>query len=419
MAALRNRKMGNILNLVFDNWDDSGNPLPNLKNIQNISGNDITYPIFFNVIKIPDLEIKAFKLNEINKNENFYYVISHICSFDKFFKKDEWVLSSEVEYNIKNNNLKIIFLSEHESYKDLKSIIIQLKNILLKKELNENQFYIINNNSFLYDIKKELNTDINVYKINFLLESVSCSMNTKMSILDLKYEKPFTFLCHNRRPKNHRVALLTHLKYNNILENNITDWSLTYGLHNNKLTYINEFQTYINFTNKKLFEDYKTICSKPKLSFYEENYDWFDDVNNYDYLNHLELKSYQNSYINIVTESHFDIKDVHITEKSFKPFYYFQLPIFLASQYHVKKIKEEYELNLFEDLINHSYDNEENDIKRLHMVIDEIKRLSSMKDEIAIYYKNNIDKLLYNHNIISNYYNKNKIANYFISLSKN
>jgi hypothetical protein len=64
-----------------------------------------------------------------------------------------------------------------------------------------------------------------------------------------------------------------------------------------------------------------------------------------------------------VTESHFAINSVHITEKSFKPFYYFQIPLFVASHRHVEFLKKEHNLYLFEDLVDHSYDKEIDHIK--------------------------------------------------------
>jgi hypothetical protein len=338
-------------------------------------------------------------------------------SIYKYNENNIWELPIDVENSIKYRNLKIIFLSEHESFKGIHNSLKELKDIILKKELNENQFYIINNNSLLNDAKVFAESNINVHKINFLMDSVSCGLKINLSEDDFIEDKKFIFLCHNRRPKMHRLSILTHMKNMNLLENDITDWSLTYGIHNNKLSDINEFQTYVNFeNNKRLFDDYKSICSKPKLSFYENDKNWFDTEDVYDVWNHHLLTTYQNSYINIITESHFDILDIHITEKSFKPFYYYQIPLFLASQNHILKMKEEYDLEFFDDLINHSYDKEVNDINRLHMVLSEIDRLSKIKDEIKLYYKSNKNKFIKNHNFIKEFYHKGLIFQYFNNL---
>jgi hypothetical protein len=187
---------------------------------------------------------------------------------------------------------------------------------------------------------------------------------------------------------------------------------------NQSFTELTKYQFYINFDNLKLFNDYKEIISSPKLSFYEQNVNWWNDEHAYEAWNHLDLTTFNESYINIVTESHFDIDDVHLTEKTFKPFYYFQLPLFLSSYHHVKKLKEEHDFFLFEDLIDHSYDNEKNAVKRMDMVLNEIIRLSSMRDELKKYYELNIDKLIHNHKYVRDFHLKNETNLYFLNLTK-
>lgn len=419
MAALRNWQMGNILNLVFEHWDGE-NELPNLQYLNKDIGGDYIVNLHL-LLNLPNplIKINKCKLSDITDDANYYFMISHRCSFESMFNSDGWAITEEVENCIRNKNLKVVFLSEHESYRDLKITLENLIQLLDKKNLNHNQFYIINNNSLLYDLKKELNTNLNVYKINFLLESVSDSITIKTGQSLIETNKKFIFLCQNRRPKNHRLALLTLLENKNLLKDDIIDWSLTYGSMNQSMPELTKYQFYIDFDNLELFNDYKKICSNSKLSFFEKNVDWWDSVDNYHPWNHLDLETFNQSYINIITESHFDIKDIHITEKSFKPFYYFQLPLFLASFNHVKKLKEEHNLHLFEDFIDHSYDNEIDDKKRMIMVINEINRLSSMRDAIQKYYESNIQKLIENHKYIRDFYLKNETNNYFYSLTQN
>ena len=49
----------------------------------------------------------------------------------------------------------------------------------------------------------------------------------------------------------------------------------------------------------------------------------------------------------------------------------------------VKKVKEEYDLFLFDDLIDHSYDNEPDDSKRFNMVFNELNRLKSVQKALV------------------------------------
>ena len=70
-----------------------------------------------------------------------------------------------------------------------------------------------------------------------------------------------------------------------------------------------------------------------------------------------------------------------------KPFYFYQFPLFLSSYQHVKFLKERFGFDMFDDLVNHSYDNEIDNGKRLFMVADEIKRLNENPQLIKDFYK--------------------------------
>jgi hypothetical protein len=399
------------MNLVFNKWDEVGNPIPNLSEL-NSGGDLVSFPFFINDTSF---NIKNCKLEDINENETFYFIITKIYSYTFFIKNGDIFLPKEIEDYIKNFNLKIVFLCEHESNKFVDTFMQLLIRKIRKNNWNEANFYIIDNNSLLHKLRDKLNTKINVFKIDYLIHFFSKNPNPP-KITDIEFDKKFIFLCQNRGPHYHRILLLTYLKNLNLLENDITNWSLTME-HSEYLRYtrqsanvlsLTHFKNYLDLSNKSLINDYTFMCNTKKLCFYKEDINWENTTDTYNYSDPTDtFKSelnFKNSYINIVTESHYHFRecDVHITEKSFKPFYFFQLPIFVASWQHVKMIREEYDLYLFDDLIDHSYDDEKDDAKRFHMIVNEIQRLSTMREEISNYYKNNVDKLIYNHNFIKN-----------------
>jgi hypothetical protein len=124
--------MGNILNLVFDEW--SGNePLPNLNFLNEKLGSGyILLPDVIFQLKLKGLQIKNCTLNDVELNDDFYYVISHRCALESIYKYNEnniWELPIEVENCIKYKNLKVIFLSEHESFRGIHKSLKELKNI--------------------------------------------------------------------------------------------------------------------------------------------------------------------------------------------------------------------------------------------------------------------------------------------------
>jgi hypothetical protein len=213
------------------------------------------------------------------------------------------------------------------------------------------------------------------------------------------------------------------MKNMNLLENDITDWSMVIDYNSYvEITKENINQNfldmYFDFTDESIKKNYLEIIKTKKLSYYENHVNWFDDNKTPHPTENIDLNSYKNSYINIISETKFGKKenDIHITEKSFKPLYYFQLPIFLAAYNHVKMLKDEYGFYLFDDLIDHSYDDEINDSKRFHMIVKEIQRLSNMREEIQNYYKNNTEKLLHNYNIIKNNNAEHIFKNYILNI---
>jgi hypothetical protein len=329
-----------------------------------------------------DNKVRLCDLTDINDSENFYYVINHFCPFYRMIIGNDWLISESVEDCIRHKNLNVIFLSFHESFNNFELDIRLLQNVLKHKNLNESQFYVINNNSLLTDFYKVFDTKINFVKSDFLIEITSSSISQDHEKIEPYLgERKFTFLCQNRRPKTHRLTLLSLLKNNNLLDNDITDWSLTYGTKNHyDLITFGDDLFFDNEKSPNIIKYFNEIVVLPKLGFYEQEKDWFKSPEDYKHFQHIEYECFKNSYVNIVSESNYEVKEVHITEKTYKPFFFFQIPIFLATYRHIEMLRREHDFFLFDDLIDHSYDNEVDNIKRMYMVLDEIKRLSNMKD---------------------------------------
>jgi len=418
--------MSKVFKLVYENWENN-ETLPNGYNNSVALHNSY----FIKPYEIIDLLSKNYyeikNLNLENVDDNCFYFICHYNKIREMVNINKWILSSNVENLIKTKNLKIVFLNLHESFDDIEIDIVELQDKIKERNLPEQNFYILNNNSYLDEIKIKLNTKINVYTTKWLIEYVNF---TNLKDLNFTTDKKFIFLLHNRVPKPHRISLLILLKKFNILNEHVIDWSLLYPqmpfftpFYNIRRSTDNPYKI---FGDKTYFVDihdrenraiFRNLITTPKLSYYEHEKNWFSDMEKHDSSNWNEHKSFEESYINIVTESHYSIKDVHMTEKTFRPFYCFQIPIFLASYNHVKKLKEQYPtLDLFEDLINHNYDDEQNDNKRLEMVALEIKRLYEMKEEIISFYKENKTRFLTNKKYIEEFSNNKATLNYFESL---
>jgi len=403
--------MEKTFNIVYDRWDEFGQtPYPNLKlSFPTLQMNDPDNLIlhyqddtsFTNKFKK-----KKCKFHEVieNPNQNFYYIISHggVNAHEMFVDERDFNNIKKlnpfdehiVDFLKKYDNFYVMFLTEHEP--DNEKSFRLINQYMIDNNVDTKKLFIVNNNSKLDEYKQKYNSNINVYKLNFIPHS-STKVLVKMGGCEfVENKKGRFFMCFNKSPKVHRYALLCLLKKYNLIED--INWSLVPSWNCQAR---GDFYTKIfNNEEKKYYQneiDY-FYNIKIKRSEYEENKGWFnefEDINRKDFpiwLHNPELmENYESSYINIITESMFldENNNIHISEKSFKPLFYYQFPMILGTHGHIKKMKELYDFDFFDDIIDHSYDDEPNQNKRLLMFVDEIKRLNNMKNTIVDFYKNN------------------------------
>jgi hypothetical protein len=287
---------------------------------------------------------------------------------------------------------------------------------------DSSRVYLMTNNSKLQYYKDKNNLNLNVYSLDFLVMFIANHMVEFGEPKFIEDKAGDFFMCHNRGPKPHRYGLLCMLKKHGILD--YVDWSLILGWYRkNERKHNKDSIFYEPVFNNEDFGFYKSEIEyfgdiDIKKSKFEENKTWFDDKNNapIEWKNIYEYQTYENSYVNIVTESCYIDKDVHITEKSMKPFYFYQFPLFLSSYQHVKFLKERFGFDMFDDILDHSYDNEPDERMRLIMFFNEIKRLNENKELLITFYKNNKERFISNKEIVVKINNSKRDYGYFKNL---
>jgi hypothetical protein len=368
------------LNLVFDDWIDEV-PLPN--------GNKI-FPqynlgIGKYISETYDLSVKYFKLEDIKKtpNKKFFYIIEHNSVILDLILSSEMIIS-DVILNLFHEceNLNILFLDGHESY--LNQDFLLIKNFIEKNKIDEKRFYIINNNHLTEKQIKKNHLNIK-YHTNILIPiGYVSSVQNKNIITNFVTNKIGKFfICLNNIKKIHRLILLSNLKKLNIIDD--VNWSYRDGRNNFSSDNYNNLKNILNE------DDFNNL--KNDILFFNnielKNADFENNSTDLPYIGHISeiVKDQENSYINIVSESLFLEEDVvQITEKSLKPFFYYQIPIYCATHHHVKSLKEKYDFDLFSDIVNHDYDDEFDNIKRMKKLTLELKRLDNNKEEIKKIY---------------------------------
>ena len=414
------------LNFVYDYWD--GN--------KPISNGTILYPKhhFWDIEEFVSsyinslsnqsnrISIKNYKITDVynNPDEKFFYFIAHANANIDDIVKDGLIISDEIKNCLTNcKNFNLVFFSHHDSDNENGFIILN------EQDLPKEQIYIINNNYKLNEYVNKHNSSINVYNIMYLPVVVSFSLINFGGTEFNPNKKERFFMCFNRGQKIHRYSLLSFMLKNNLLDD--TNWSLipnyfvVYDFENySKIFDLDDFKYYENeiqvFNNLKLkISDYE----KTELSFNERNE---ITVLNPKYKNVLlppEIpENYINSYVNLVTETKFlDNENViQISEKSFKPFFYYQFPMILATHHHIKAMKEKYDFDFFDDVIDHSYDNEPNQKKRFNLFVNEVKRLHDNKENLIEFYRNNQLRFEINKNKVISIMNNDSDYIFFRSL---
>ena len=108
---------------------------------------------------------------------------------------------------------------------------------------------------------------------------------------------------------------------------------------------------------------------------------------------------YANTYFSVVSETNFYAElgpGLFASEKTFKPIM-MKHPFILLSRPHSLDMLRKIGYQTFDGIIDESYDQEENDQKRMMMVLEETKRLSSLNTEELTDFLNNA-KIICEHN---------------------
>lgn len=421
------------INLVYDNWNKT-TPKHNLVAfLGSGSFRDERYffefyeRFFFEQLGYEkSLPCKRYRIEDVysNTEKTFFYGLKTSLSLEEIFCVRNATFSKQLLKCLKEcDNIKVLFIREHESetFSDFKCLV----NFLNKNGISENKFVILSNNPKSKEYRDKLNSNIEIHKLN-LLSLTSSSVFNELGSNFVANKKGKFFVCHNKSPKPHRIATLSFLKANNILED--TNWSMITPLRTSE----EDFKRYFSESDYELYySSIKDILeSKPKYSD-NENETMVDDNGDFkrDDFPHLEgaggasggmmireeHETHQNSYVSIITESMFDdvFDTIHITEKSLRPFYFYQIPIIVSSYNHIKYMEQEFGLDFYRDVVDHSYDEEPNQVIRLKKIADEVKRLYQNKNQIIEFYKQNQDRFEKNKQIIANLPNNDSDYKFF------
>jgi hypothetical protein len=188
-----------------------------------------------------------------------------------------------------------------------------------------------------------------------------------------------TFLCFNRRYNDHRLML-----YLKMVKAGLTDQSY-YSMdkiqpESNRSFIENSKYLLTKFPDMDI--DSTDVLEADKLLpliLDNANFSRYPMESSADPVKHL----YDSSLINIVTETYFFNKTIHITEKTYKPIAFMQPFVLVGAAKSLQHIKD-MGFKTFGEFWDESYDQETNDKKRFEMIISVLKQIASWSDEVKI-----------------------------------
>lgn len=214
-----------------------------------------------------------------------------------------------------------------------------------------------------------------------------------MPMDDFPIVKPY--LCFNRLCsdlRSYRLYLISELIENNLLERGLV--SLQF------FTDKNLAKQEVFSSNSKLTKPAKKLIAKHLLSK-KQSFKIDKETIKGDFSAHFgseEHYLWHLSLFHIVTETIFYEDKLHLTEKIFKPIVV-KRPFILVGAYKNLEYLKSYGFKTFSKWIDESYDNEPDPDKRIQLIVQEIKKISSLSNSELFQLKQDMQEVLdYNFN---------------------
>jgi hypothetical protein len=179
-------------------------------------------------------------------------------------------------------------------------------------------------------------------------------------------EYKYTFICLNKRPKDHRYMLMDKLSKFNLLKNNAV-----------------------------AYREYHTAPIY-KLKDWTETLLFLDQENEH-FIQEKIPKEYYYSFMQVVSETDDDL--FFLTEKTATPIFLYK-PFLVASNQYFHKTLKEFGFELYDELFDYSFDSIANTENRFEALLSNVVKYNSCsKKDLNKYYDLIRDKLIYNRNL--------------------
>ena len=220
-----------------------------------------------------------------------------------------------------------------------------------------------------------------------------------MDIIDTrKYNKDSrkkTFLCLNRRFSDHRLIFYMLVEKNQLLDQFYLSMAKTRPESTNTFLNSATWLIYHYPTFNINSEDIVRADSKLPLTLDNPNFNRYPMERKT-----VDMKKYYNeSLINIVTETYFFNNIIHITEKTYKPIGFMQPFIMVAAPFSLKHIRD-MGFKTFNDFWDESYDEELDHVERMNKILNVVKFISEWSESKKLEFSHQVAEILRHNNLL-------------------
>lgn len=228
-------------------------------------------------------------------------------------------------------------------------------------------------------------------------------------VLDKNFNSTKTFISLNRNPRNHRLVLLSYLfgkEYNNYGIITFLGQSIPRDTPapDNILDCMPwEFSPTHDRIRSAIIQGYSKFYNNKALA--SDGYDIYTTTNNnVDNFNYNLRQKYANSFVEIVTESNFSAPSFMLTEKTLNSFYGCNFPILLSGCGAVEHLRS-LGFDMYDDIIDHSYDTVTNPFDRIVDAVEKNKELLLNSDYAKQVWRTHTDRIIQNVDVAKTIYN--------------
>jgi hypothetical protein len=301
----------------------------------------------------------TFYIDSVTESSGFYGVCENTINFKKRFELD---------------SNKVVLICDVISDNDFDKIT---------------QFKIFNSKYFSF-----------YAYLTFTQDSFSVFNGNQLQILNnllMKSERNNLFVSRNGRFNEFRGYTIYKLFKHNLIDKGIVPISF-YGDNQTIHRDFNDIVYFKQFMDKQYWD---MIASKFPIKIDNFFLGWYEnesaDVSGE--LHHNDI--FSNAYIDLVTENiNYSPKIFEyntLTEKSLKPFLFYQLPLFVTYSNNLKCLRN-MGFDLFDDILDNSYDLIEDPKERIDCIISNLDKLKN--EDLKSYFEKNKLRFIHNRNLI-------------------